>query len=152
MPDFELIQRAEQPTAVVHERVPMKDLPQFFQRAFGEVFRAMQAQGIAPVGAPFALYFGMPTDTVEVEAGFPVQRPLADAGAVHPGKLPPGKCAHATHVGPYDTMTRTYDALMHWVQAQHLVPHDEMWEVYLSDPQREPDPKTWRTEIFWPVD
>jgi AraC family transcriptional regulator len=32
-----------------------------------------------------------------------------------------------------------------------LTPSDEMWEVYLSDPQTEPDPATWRTQIFWPV-
>ena len=130
----------------------MKELPQFFQRALGQVSGAMQAQGIQPAGAPFALYFGMPGETIEVEAGFPVQKPVSDAGPVHPGKLPGGKCAHGMHIGPYDTMKETYGQLMKWVGAQQLTPHQEMWEVYLSDPQREPDSKKWRTEIFWPVD
>jgi hypothetical protein len=27
-------------------------------------------------------------------------------------------------------------------------PTDEMWEVYLTDPEREPDPERWRTGLF----
>lgn len=152
MPGFDLITRSEQPTAVIHEKVPVKELPQFFQRALGQVYGEIQAQGAQPMGPPFALYFGMPSETIEVEAGFPVTKPVKDAGAVHPGKLPGGTCAHGMHVGPYDTMQETYGELMRWVGEKHLKPHEQMWEVYLSDPQREPDPQTWRTEIFWPVD
>lgn len=51
MTNFELVDRPAQPTAVVHERVPMRELHQFFARAFGQVFGVMQAQGVAPSGA-----------------------------------------------------------------------------------------------------
>lgn len=153
MPEFELVTRAEQPTAVVHEKVPMKELPQFFARAYGQVFGAMQAEGLTPAGPPFALYFGMPTDTVEVEAGFPVSEKLeAQRGAVLPGTLPGGRCVHGLHLGPYETMKKTYDELWKWAGEKQLRPHAEMWESYLSDPKAEPDPTRWRTEIFWPVD
>ncbi len=152
METFEIVNRAEQPTAVIHEKVPMKELPQFFSRALGEVYGAVQAQGLTPAGPPFALYFGMPGETVEVEAGFPVPHALKDAGAVHTGKLPGGKCVHGLHTGPYDTMSKTYGELTEWTKEHHLTPHDQVWEVYLSDPQKEPDPKKWKTEIFWPVD
>lgn len=152
MASFEVITRAAQPTAVIHERVPMAELPGFFQRAFGEVARAITVHGLAPAGPPFALYHGMPGDTVEVEAGFPVARPLPESGAVHTGVLPGGRCAHGTHVGPYDTLQLTYGALAKWVSARGLTPHEEMWEEYLSDPRREPNPTTWRTEIYLPLD
>lgn len=153
MPDFEIVTRPEQPTAVVHEKVLMKELPQFFARAYGQVSGAMQAQGLTPSGPPFALYFGMPTDTVEVEAGFPVSGALkTESAAVHAGRLPGGKCVHGLHLGPYETMGKTYDALWQWAGEQHLTPHTQMWESYLSDPKAEPDPTKWRTEIFWPVD
>ena len=67
-----MIKTSEQPTAVVRERVPMANLTEFFGRAFGAVMAAAQAQHASPTGPPFALYHGMPTDTVDVEAGFPV--------------------------------------------------------------------------------
>jgi effector-binding domain-containing protein len=104
------------------------------------------------MGPPFALYFGKPDKTIEVEAGFPVPTTIAELGPVHAGKLPGGQCAHAEHVGPYESMTSTYDELTHWMASQHLTPRHQMWEVYLSDPQRDPNPQSWRTEIFWPVD
>jgi len=152
MPDFEIVERTEQPTAVVHEIVPTGELPQFFSRAFGQAFSALQAQGLTPAGPPFALYFGLPGDEVEVEAGFPATEEVADQGPVHAGLLPGGRCAHAVHVGPYDSMSRTYAELQQWMREQHLHPHEEMVEVYLSDPKEQPDPAYWRTEILWPVD
>ena len=30
-------------------------------------------------------------------------------------------------------------------------PLGPMWEIYWSDPEAEPDPATWRTEILVPI-
>lgn len=151
MTSFDLVNRPQQLTAVIHERVPMKELPQFFERAFGGVMGAIEHQGVAPAGPPFARYFGMPGETVEVEAGFPVAKPIDAEGPVQASELPAARCVHGLHVGPYDTLEQTYGELMQWAGKQGVTPQQSMWEVYLSDPQREP-PKTWKTEIFWPVD
>src|SRR6478736_4678361 len=62
----------EQAVAVVRERVPMDALTGFFGRAFGAVMAAVQMQGASPAGPPFALYHGIPGETVDVEAGFPI--------------------------------------------------------------------------------
>jgi effector-binding domain-containing protein len=35
--------------------------------------------------------------------------------------------------------------------AQGRRPASTMWEVYLTDPEEEPDPARWRTEVYWPV-
>ncbi|MFP5368097.1 MAG: hypothetical protein ACLGIS_14875, partial [Actinomycetes bacterium] len=59
----------EQPVAVVRERVPMASLTDFFGRAFSTVMAAAQKQGASPAGPPFALYRGMPSESVDVEAG-----------------------------------------------------------------------------------
>jgi hypothetical protein len=37
----------------------------------------MEAQRLQPAGPPFALYRGMPTEIVDVEAGFPVPATVA---------------------------------------------------------------------------
>lgn len=151
MTNLELIDRPAQPTAVVHERVPMKELPQFFARAFGQVYGALQAQGVVAAGPPFGHYFGMPGETVDVEAGFPVARPVIAMGPVQPSSLPGGGCAHGIYVGPYEGMAEAYGELMQWMTARQVKPADHMWESYLSDPQKEADSTKWRTEIFWPV-
>jgi effector-binding domain-containing protein len=146
-----LVQRTEQPTAVVREKVPMNGLPEFFGRAYGAVMAAAQQQGVQLAGPPFGRYLGMPTDTVDVEAGFPVSAPFTASAGVVAGTLPACRAFEATHTGPYDTLTTTYDAIQARMKEEGFRPADSMWEYYLSDPATEPDPATWKTLVVWPV-
>jgi effector-binding domain-containing protein len=93
----------------------------------------------------------MPAETVEVVVGFPVAGPIAAQGEVVPFELPGGRVVTGTHVGPYDTLTNTYEELTAWTQAEGLTLAEGMWESYLSDPSAEPDPATWRTQVVWPL-
>jgi effector-binding domain-containing protein len=151
MTEIKIIQRDEQPTAAVRERVPVSELPQFFDRVYHQTMAALQAQGLHPTGPPFAKYYGVPTDSADVEAGFPASGPVTATDGVVAGTLPGGSVVEAMHVGPYDTMEKTYHEMVAWIAQKGLTPSDVMWETYLSDPQQEPDPATWRTQIFWPV-
>ena len=152
MTEIRITQHDVQPTAGVRERVPMTQLTEFFGRAFEQTMAVLQAQGIAPAGPPFGKYYGMPTETVDVEAGIPVATPVTPSGAVIAGMLPGGRVVEATHVGPYDTMEATYGEVQQYLAQSGLTPGDVMWESYLSDPELETDPATWRTQICWPVD
>lgn len=149
--EIRVVETEQRPTAVLRAQVPVAELPTFFQKAFGATWEVMQAQGLAPTGPPFALYRGMPAETVDVEVGFPVTSPVRPAGEVLPGTLPGGRAVEAMHVGPYDTMGETYGQVEQWMVAERLRPGPVMWESYLSDPQTEPDPATWHTLIHWPV-
>lgn len=146
-----VVEHAEQPTVVLRERVPMTELTSFFERAFHSTMAAIQREGKQPAGPPFGMYHGMPTDHVDIEAGFPVDVPGTAAGGVVPSTLPAGRVVRTMHVGPYDTMRVTYDEVRAFMAEQGLTPGEEMWECYLSDPEREPDPSTWRTEICWAI-
>jgi effector-binding domain-containing protein len=146
-----LVQRPEQPTAVVREKVPMTELSEFFGRAYGAVMAAAQNQGVQLAGPPFGRYLGMPTETVDVEAGFPVAAPFTASAEVAAGTLPACQAFEATHTGPYDTLGVTYDAIQERMKEEGFTPADSMWEYYLSDPATEPDPATWKTLVVWPV-
>jgi len=63
--------------------------------------------------------------------------------------LPGGRVIHTMHVGPYDTLADTYGELLAWAADEGLTLAEGMWEVNLSDPDTEPDPAAWRTEVFW---
>lgn len=154
-PDIKSAHLKEQPTAVVRETVPMAALRDFFGRAFGAVMGAVQQQHVQLAGPPFALYRGMPTDVVDVEAGFPLAAPFTSAGgedtAVTAGTLPAGQAYEAMHIGPYETLQQTYGAIMARMRADGVSPGGAMWEYYLSDPGAEPDPAKWQTLVVWPV-
>ena len=151
MTEIRIVDLAEQHTAVVHEQVPMAELTSFFARAFEAAMHAIRAQRGVPVGPPFGAYHGPPGETVDVEAGFPVAAPIDDTESVVAGTLPGGPAVEALHVGPYDTMTRTYAEIEAWMAEQGATPGPVMWESYLTDPESEPNPSTWRTLIVWPT-
>ena len=135
----------------VHERVKMADLTEYFGRAFTTSAAALAEQGLAPAGPPLALYHGMPTDTVDVTAGFPIAGPAHGTSDVVVTELPAGDAITGIYTGPYDGMTRTYDEIAAWLQEHNLTPGTDMWEEYLSDPETDPDPATWRTRIVFPL-
>ena len=151
--DVRVEERVPITAAAVRGEVTYADLPDYFGRAFTEVYAAVEAAGATVTGPPFGFYPGPPTETtVVVEAGFPTSRPLDAIGDVHPIELPGGSAVVTVHIGPYDTLAQTYAALTEWMTEAGLRPAPGMWENYLSDPSLEPDPTTWRTEIVWPVD
>jgi len=140
----------EQESAVVRETLPMSELPGFFARAFDAAMGEAAAQGRRVVGPPFGIYFGMPTDVVDVAAGFPIDGPIAASGGVTPYRLPGGRVVEFLHVGSYDSMRDSYAAIYAWMGEQGLAPASLMWESYLTEPDPA-RPEETRTLISWPV-
>lgn len=138
-------------TAVVPIDVTRDEFPDAIGRAIGEVAAAMEAAGVELAGPPFARYLAFEPQ-IRAEVGFPVLRPAPDVGRVVAGRLPGGRVASAVHVGPYDGLEQTYALLTRWLGELGLRTTGAMWEVYWSDPETDPDPATWRTEIFAPIE
>lgn len=65
--------------------------------------------------------------------------------------LPGGPAACTTHVGPYDSLPEAWAAVQKWIEEQWLTPAGAPWEDYVTDPADVPDPRDWKTDIFWPV-
>lgn len=136
--------------AAIRETVPMSALTGFFDRVFRATMATAQQQGIPVVGPPVAVYYQMPSDTVDVAGGFPTASPVEPDGDVHPVDLPGGQAAQVMHVGSYDSLEQTYGRLMAWMREQQHTPAEVMWEAYLNEP--DPDrPDEAQTLIVWPL-
>jgi effector-binding domain-containing protein len=131
----------------------MSDLQAFFTRALTRVLVAMEAEGTLPAGEPFGYYHTLQANgMVDVETGFPIIGNFQTSGDVLPGELPAGKAITGIHLGSYETLGNTYADMSAWAIAHGLLPTGELWEVYLTDPEREPDPNRWRTGVFLRVE
>lgn len=82
----------------------------------------------------------------------PVPRPVAPVGRVRLGQLPAATVARTVYHGPYEGLGTAWPRLDAWIAAQGRKPGHSPWEVYLTDPQSNPDPTTWRTELDRPLD
>lgn len=153
----EIVTRAEQPYVAIRARVTMAELGSLAAR-IPEVIGGLGARGLAPEDPPFFRYnvIDMARE-LEVEAGFPVPA-LADGdGQVVSGILPAGRYATLIHVGHPSELAAATTDLLAWAAAQDLKwdvatgGDGEHWgcrlELYLTDPEQEPDMSNWRTQL-----
>lgn len=136
-------------TAVVRGELPPEELPAWLAGVFHVVWGYLRDAGIPRTGYPFARYTFL-RDAVAVEAGFPVACEVPGDGVVEPSLLPGGPAAVTTHLGGYEELDQAYAAVHGWIRGHDREPAGPHWEIYYTNPDAEPDPARWRTDVVVP--
>lgn len=153
MDDVSIFHREPRPTAVTRATCRMSELGQRLGELLPAVHGVVTGQSIATAAPPFMRYLVMimEEETLELETGFALAAPFADAAPVYSRSLPGGDIAILRHVGPYHDPGSSHDRLDEWLADQVRPPGGHRREVYWTDPGEEPDPAKWRTEIIQPL-
>ena len=146
----EIREQAAQPVLSIRTRTPVQELPQAFGRAYGEIALYLGELGEHPAGPPFAAYYNMDMQDLDVEIGFPVSRVLSGKGEIQPGEIPAGRVATCLHTGPYGEIEPAYNALSKWIQGNGYEAAGVAYEMYLNDPEETP-PQELKTQILFPL-
>ena len=115
------------------------------------VFGHVMGNGGAPSGMPFALYDMVGDHIFDVEAGLPVAAHVAETDEIKQSTLPAGPAAKLTHLGPYESLSAAHTMLHKWMEENEREAAGRPWEVYVTDPGKEPDNTKWVTEVFYPL-
>lgn len=142
---------APQPVLIVRRRVKRSDIAKVLGEMLGTVFLHAQRTGAALAGQPFTRYLDWGPGLVSIEAGLPIAAHIEGEGDVIAESLPGGRSAATTHCGPYAQLADAHAAVQQWIEENGLRAAGALWEVYVTDPADEPDPKNWRTDVFWPI-
>jgi effector-binding domain-containing protein len=155
-----LEERTEQPYVALRTQATMHELGTVIPQLLGDVFAWLGQHGIPPAGAPFIRYLVINMAAqLDIEVGVPVASAVSGDGRVCAGVLPAGRYASLVYTGPYDGngLVEANAALLKWGTEQGLV--WDTWaaengdgfgarlESYRTDPQEEPDPTKWETEV-----
>lgn len=147
--DIDDLRLTRRPTAVMRGEMPASEVPMWLANCYRTVHDYLRSVGMEPAGPPFARFTFLGEDMV-VEAGFPCPREIDGDGRVEPSVLPAGHAVHTTHVGRYEDLEIAYRAMRSWLQAHGYAEAGPHWEVYFSDPQADPEPSHWRTDVVMP--
>jgi len=155
--------RRAQPYVAIRTQVPIP-FGEYLPPLWEEVQAWLKSEAIAPCGPPFLRY--LTTDmskNLDIEVGFPVAAAVKPSGRLSAGAFPAGNYAVLMYTGSFKG-TGLYQAtvtLLDWAKANQikwdtsLVDQTEWWggriEWYLTDPQDEPDPEKWQTELAFRV-
>ncbi|MBK8020105.1 MAG: GyrI-like domain-containing protein [Chloroflexi bacterium] len=140
---------APRPILSVRFRSPVNNLSAHFGRIYQAIAEYLGAQGVGPAGPPFAIYHNMDMDDMDVEAGFPVTKPVRGQGEIQPGEIPGGAFAICHYTGAYDQIGPAYDTLTRFAGKQGFMPMGDAYEWYLTEPTVAP--ADLKTDIAFPV-
>ena len=118
---------------------------------YGKIYGYMGTKTINPVGPPIALYFSEPGPEWEIGVAVPVPEGTVGQGTIESTTLPGGKMVSTMHIGPYENLDESWNALSDWMKKSKYNPAGPGREVYLLGPPQESDPAKFRTELLWPV-
>jgi len=139
-----------QNTLEVRIKTHVEELPQMFGKWYGAIAGYLAKLGETPAGAPYAAYYNMEMENLEVGIGFPVSRSLPPEGEIMPGEIPAGRYATGLFTGPYSELGTAYDALNQWMVEKGDSPSGMSYEIYLDDPSNTP-PQELKTLIMFPI-
>lgn len=150
--------RGEQPYAAIRAHVTMNEIEATLAPLIPEVYAWLQRQGVPPAGPPFFRFLVIDmARELEIEVGVPVATPVPEDDRVSASTFPAGRYATALHTGPYDQLIDATATLLAWAEENGIgwqmqeTEKGDAWagraEFYLNDPEEEPDPEKWRTEL-----
>lgn len=147
---MQIVERKESPVLSIRYRTSVVELATGMGPIYGEIAAYMGKKNIPFAGPPFAMYYNMDMNDLDVEIGFPVAEAVTGEGRIAASKLPGGSFAIAKHTGPYTTIETTYNALTAFVKDKGVQPEDFMFEEYLNSPENTPSEKL-ETVIYFPL-
>lgn len=155
----EFQERQEQPYAAIPIRATLSEWGSVNALVL-EVHGWLAERAIPPAGPLFYRYrlIGDRTERrFDLEVGFPVAEPVEGDGRVVAGSRPAGSYAVRVHHGHPDSIAGTHLALVEWTRERGRPPVRDgeawvgMFEYYRTDPEVEPDPRRWETELAYLV-
>ncbi|MCD4664404.1 MAG: GyrI-like domain-containing protein [Bacteroidales bacterium] len=140
------------PALTKKKTVSMEEIGPAMGEIFGGLMEYMQKNSIEITGPPFAIWHSWdPEGENEMECGIPVMKIVGEPGEFNSITTYEGKAVSTLHIGPYDSSGDTWLTVENYIKENKLKINGSPWEVYLTNPQTEPDTSKWKTKIFQPV-
>ncbi|NUN47649.1 MAG: GyrI-like domain-containing protein [Candidatus Brocadiae bacterium] len=109
--------------------------------------------GAPPVGAPILIYHAhLPAlGLIDLQPAVFIPRAVEVSSPYSVGMYPAGEAAVAEHIGPYDKLGETHEAVKRFLAKMGKKLAGPCYDVYLTDPTKEKDPTKWKTEVVYPI-
>ncbi len=145
---FEIKEYPQAQVTSVRQMTSLAEIAEFHQKSYPRLEAHLRKHGASMTGAPFTLYHCESFDParMDVEICIPTERALPEEEGILSRVVPAFKAFATTHVGSYDRLCETWEALETKMKEEGRVGGTPGIEVYLTDPEKLPV-EEWRTEV-----
>lgn len=154
IPDISEVILTPHPALIIRDSAMVTEIEKKMGEMYGEIMGYMQQKKIEMAGPPFCVYYSWNVEKPFVMgAGIPLVKPMKpeENSNIKFYELPTGKAIKGIHKGKYDKSGITHDAMHQYMTEKKMEITGYPWEVYITDPSKEPDTSKWITEIYYPV-
>jgi len=155
--DPQIEERTAQHYAGIRVQVPVQEFQVIIPQLIDEVVSWLGAYDITPDGPPLMRFHVINMDgKMDVELGVRVATVVSGDDRISAGVIPAGRYATLIYTGVENGIASNA-ALIDWAMRQGLVwdrwdtPDGDAFgarvEFYLTEPEDEPDPAQWETEV-----
>lgn len=121
----------------------------FMESAVNSILTLIEESAALPSSGPIVCFHNMELETLDVEIGFEVARPIPVKDPVQASIIPVRTVATTIDRGPYEKQDPTLEALMQWIPENGYKALDGIYYHYLNDEQQ-PESE-YLTQMFIPV-
>jgi effector-binding domain-containing protein len=152
---IEVVQQESFPILSMREVVNAQEIAPALGRMYGTIMPYVAQSGLsmAPGRYPMAIYHTWESEThkTDMEAVIPVNAAGKSANGITARMLEGGTMINATYYGPYEQSEMAHTAVHEYAKEHKHNIEWVAWEVYVTDPQSEPDQNKWLTEVYYRI-
>ncbi len=149
--EIKIVTLEPKPAVAIRDTCTFAELGNKFGEIYTEIGTYLKKISLHPDGAPYGLYHSFSPEKVDLEAGIPVSGDIAGEGRIKPVSTYGGKAAMTTFTGHYDKLHEAWGEFAKLVDSKGYELAGPCFEVYITDPEMEPDSSKWVTELYTPI-
>lgn len=137
--------------AAIRKNITMDKIKEELGMAYGQIIEFTYKNKLTMTGPPMAISFAFDSLHWDFEAAIPVDNEVKGTELIQVKPSYKGKAIYVVYKGPYEGSVQAYYDLEAYIKEHNLEQTGGPWEVYITDPAKEPDSTQWITEIYYPV-
>lgn len=139
--------------------IPMNEIGNTAEKLYKKLDLWLFEYNNGKTGIPFIKYNTIDmARLLKMEFGYIVENEVIGSDDIITGKLPAGRYAIITNIGPYDELLDVNAVLIGWAKQRGIIWDSKQTsegesfscriEIYRSDEIRQPDPIMWQTDVL----
>ena len=150
--EIKIVQVESRPALAIRTKCSFAELSGKFDEIYSEIGIYFKKNNLKVIWGPFGIYHSVSPEEIDLEAGFPVEGDPKGNGRIYALNTYSGKAVMTTFTGPYEKLKEAWGVFAKLVDAEGHKLAGPCFEVYITDPEEEPDSSKWITELYTPIE